>query len=135
MKHNSILHMVMLVGLLIGFTCAAESFRDDFSSTENLRAIDNITRVRDYPRIVTHPDVRINRLDANEYRDSKTNKTIGFGWFPSILRLANGDLLCFHREGREHPETDRPRIFVGADHQNEYRRYRPDDDEGMHIVL
>jgi hypothetical protein len=102
MKHNSILHMVMLVGLLIGFTCAAESFRDDFSSTENLRAIDNITRVRDYPRIVTHPDVRINRLDANEYRDSKTNKTIGFGWFPSILRLANGDLLCFHREGREH---------------------------------
>jgi hypothetical protein len=102
MKHRSIPQLVLIVPFLFGLTCAAETWRDDFAGVDNLRTTDNITRVREFPRIVTRPDVRINRLDPSEYKDSAKNMVIGFGWFPAIIRLHDGQLLCFHREGREH---------------------------------
>jgi len=81
-------------------------FTDDFRDIDNLQAMENVAQRRDFPRIVTRPDVRINRTDPTEYRDSTTDRAIGCGWFPSIIRLHNGDLLCFYREGYEHGMAD-----------------------------
>ncbi len=77
-------------------------FVDDFRGIQNLQAMENVAQRRDFPRVVTRPDVRINRTNPEDYKDSTTGSVIGYGWFPAILRLDNGDVLCFHREGAEH---------------------------------
>ena len=81
---------------------AEQRWSDDFRTFHRARAVENVGLRRDFPRIVTRPDVRINRTDPREYKDSRGQKSVGFGWFPAILRLQNGDLLCIYREGAEH---------------------------------
>ena len=81
---------------------AEQRWSNDFRTFQQVRALGNVAQRRDYPRIVTRPDVRINRTDPREYRDSRVNKSIGYGWFPVIVRLHSGDLLCIYREGAEH---------------------------------
>ena len=85
---------------------AAMQFTDDFRTIERLQTVDNVAQRRDFARIVTRPDVRINRPTPEDYKDSTTGSTIGYGWFPAIIRLHNGDLLCFYREGAEHGMKD-----------------------------
>jgi len=99
---TSFMALALLIGALRVQARAEGRFSEDFRSLENLRAMERVAQRRDFPRIVTRPDVRINRTNPGDYKDSSTGKTIGFGWFPSITRLANGELLCFFREGREH---------------------------------
>lgn len=85
---------------------AAMQFTDDFRTIERLQTLDNVTQRRDFPRIVTRPDVRSNRTTPEDYKDSTTGSAIGYGWFPTIIRLHNGELLCFYREGNEHGMED-----------------------------
>ena len=83
-------------------------FVDDFETLENVAHDDteNIAQLREFPRIVTRPDVRINRLNPADYKDTKSGMAIGCGWFPVIIRIDNGDLLTFFREGYEHGMAD-----------------------------
>lgn len=78
----------------------ADRFVDDFRDVGTLRALDGVTQRRDFPRIVTRPDVRINATDPNTYKSG--DRALGRGWFPAITRLHSGDLLCVYREGIEH---------------------------------
>jgi len=81
---------------------------DDFRTLEKVEAdeTEGVAQLREFPRIVTRPDVRINRLDPSEYKDSNTGRSIGYGWFPKIIRLQNGELLCLFHEGNEHSIKD-----------------------------
>jgi len=81
-------------------------FSDDFGDLENVDVMESLGRRRDFPRIVRRPDVRINRTNPAEYKDSRTGKGVGYGYFPLILRLANGELMAFWREGSEHGMKD-----------------------------
>lgn len=99
-------NLIFPVAMLVVCSASGAPFVDTFADMANLRTTRNIGRQRVYPRIVTHPDVRINRVDPTEYRDSAKGTEIGYGWFPTIIRLHSGTLLCFHREGREHGMSD-----------------------------
>jgi len=78
----------------------AHRFVDDFRDVGTLRSLDGVVQRRDFPRIVTRPDVRINATDPNTFRSG--DRALGRGWFPTITRLHSGDLLCAYREGIEH---------------------------------
>ncbi|MFH0965254.1 MAG: exo-alpha-sialidase [Planctomycetota bacterium] len=104
--------LALTATVLAGSVLAAETggpvFCDDFRTLENVEADEtkDVAQLREFPRIVTRPDVRINRLDPSEYKDSNTGRPIGYGWFPKIIRLQNGELLCLLREGNEHGMKD-----------------------------
>lgn len=56
----------------------ADGFTDDFGSLANLHRVENVARRRDFPPVVTRPDVRINRLNADEYKDSESGLATGY---------------------------------------------------------
>ena len=85
-------------------------FLDDFAELENVRVMHQAAQRRDFPRIVTRPDVRINRADPREYMYD--GKPVGIAWFPWILRLDNGELLCFFKEGPGHQHGAGDRAVV-----------------------
>ena len=76
------------------------AWRDAFRDLAALRTTKTVQLRRAWPRIVTRPDVRINALDPTYYKYK--GKVCGHGWFPFILRLQNGDLLCFFTESSAH---------------------------------
>ena len=79
-------------------------FVDDFRTLDNLRAdaTENVSQLRDFPRIVTRPDVRVNPRDPGRFKDSRTGRSVAYGFAPDLVRLKNGDLLT---EGLEKSHT------------------------------
>ncbi|MFH0964964.1 MAG: exo-alpha-sialidase [Planctomycetota bacterium] len=80
-------------------TCPS-SFLDDFSTLAGFYEFGNLVRPRSFPRIVSRPDVRINPTNPAYYKYK--GKICGHGWFPFILRLASGDLICLFTESSAH---------------------------------
>lgn len=91
-------------------------FRDTFRDLTGTHASGGLARRRRFPRIPTRPDVRINRADPAEYKFQ--GKAVGYGWFPVILRLQNGDLLCGYREGAAHVYSPDGRAVVSRSRDN-----------------
>jgi len=85
-------------------------FFDDFEDVGNVRVMHQLARRRDFPRIVIRPDVRINRTDPREYMYD--GKPAGCAWFPWIVRLDNGELLCFFKEALGHQPGPGDRAVV-----------------------
>ncbi len=54
-----------------------------------------------HPDIPVHSDIRLNPLDPGYYRFE--DEPAGFGFFPRIIRLQNGDLLAVFKEGAHEP--------------------------------
>ncbi len=75
-------------------------FNDDFRDSESIAALASLVQVREYPRIVTRPDVRVNPRNPRDYLFK--GKAVGYGWFPVIQRLHSGELVCAYREGSAH---------------------------------
>ncbi len=78
--------------------------KDSFSDLTRVQGCENLTQLRDYPRVVTRPDVRINPTTPDHYMHK--GKACGYGWFPFILRTQQGALLCIMRECLEHVYDD-----------------------------
>ena len=83
------------------------AFTDSFGDLSLTRGVRAIARRRVFPRIVTRPDVRINVTDPTYYRYPGSlreykGRVCGYGWFPYILKLGNGDLLCLYTESSAH---------------------------------
>ena len=83
------------------------TYCDCFGNLDRTRVAQAIALRRAFPRIVTRPDVRINPTDPRYYRypgqmRGYRRKVCGYGWFPFILRLHNGDLLSFFTESSAH---------------------------------
>jgi len=83
------------------------TYLDDLTGLDGIRAARAVAIRRSFPRIVTRPDVRINPVDPTHYRytgDKRgyKNRVCGYGWFPYVLKLASGDLLCFYTESSAH---------------------------------
>ena len=83
------------------------TFTDGFGDLTRTRGARAMASRRAFPRIVTRPDVRINPIDPTYYRydgelPEYRGRACGYGWFPFILRLARGDLLCLFTESSAH---------------------------------
>jgi len=83
------------------------TYCDCFGNLDGTRVAQAIALRRAFPRIVTRPDVRLNPTDPRYYRypgqmRGYKRKVCGYGWFPFILRLHNGDLLAFFTESSAH---------------------------------
>ena len=85
----------------------ATAFTDSFGDLSLTRGVRAVAPRRVFPRIVARPDVRINPTDPTTYRYSGSmrgyeGRVCGYGWFPYILKLATGDLLCLYTESSAH---------------------------------
>jgi len=83
------------------------TFTDSFEDLSRTGASGAVALRRSFPRIVTRPDVRINPTDPTYYRYAGgkrgyKGRVCGYGWFPYVLKLASGDLLCFYTESSAH---------------------------------
>ena len=83
------------------------TYTDGFADLNGTHASRALTLRQSFPRIVTRPDVRINPTDPTYYRytgDKRGYKgrVCGYGWFPYVLKLSSGDLLCFYTESSAH---------------------------------
>ena len=71
-SRSSLAVTVLFVTLVVAQPSGGEPtvrFSDDFKTLNNLRGVENVAQRPDFPRIVTRPDVRINRTTP------KTTKT------------------------------------------------------------
>jgi len=108
-RHLAVLALMTTV--LGGSVVAAEGggpvFRDDFRTLAKVEAdgTEGVAQLREFPRIVTRPDVRINRIDPSEYKDSATGKTVGYGFTPVAVRTPD-EIIVIWREGTEHGLKD-----------------------------
>ena len=99
--------LALTTALFASTALAAETggpvFRDDFRSLEHAAPdqTNGVTPLRKFPRIVTRPDVRINRTDPSQYRDSDTGKIVGYAFTPLAVRTPD-EIIVFWREGTEH---------------------------------
>ena len=76
------------------------AYVDVFSDFLRVRGKRAVALRQSFPRVVTRPDVRVNRLDPTQYKYK--GKVCGHGWFPFVLKLASGDLLCLYSEASAH---------------------------------
>ncbi|MFH0964765.1 MAG: sialidase family protein [Planctomycetota bacterium] len=95
--------LALALGACAGALAAEETFREDFSTLAGMEAQD-VTQVREFPRVPLAPDVRI---------DEK-----GVGYFPTVARLQNGDLLVAWHE---------PMHGVDKEHGLDVTAYSMDD--------
>jgi len=73
--------------------------------------------VRQFPRVVRRPDVRINPRDPNCY--PVAGEPSGYGLFPYVVRCANGDLLTIFREGIAHIFSPEGRLVAARSTEHE----------------
>ena len=100
--YNAACIVPALVALQAAVAGAATRWTDDFRTTAQLHAAVDLAPRRAFGRIPTRPDVRVNSADPSVFMSSDGTRELGYGWFPVIRRLADGSLLCAHREGIEH---------------------------------
>ena len=76
------------------------TYTDNFGDWNRTHGHQAVALRQAYPRIVTRPDVRINTQDPTYYK--YRDKICGHGWFPYVLKLHSGDLLCLYTESSAH---------------------------------
>ena len=94
----------------------ATFFKDDFRDLGKTHIFGGLLQRKDFPRIPVRPDVRINSKDPRDYMFEE--KPVGYGWFPTIIRLQNGNLLCGYREGAAHVYSPDGRSIVSISYDS-----------------
>ena len=70
-------------------------WKDDFSDARKIEKAENVARMRVYPRVPMMPDARVDKA--------------GCGYFPSIVKVPNGDLVAAWHEPQHAVDMERGR--------------------------
>jgi len=89
---------VVAVVLCVGVARGQSAFRDSFADLQGVSESSGVALLRDFPRIPQEPDVRI---------DSS-----GVAYFPTIVALQNGELLCAFHEPQHAVDRENGRDMV-----------------------